>query len=144
MICILFVFCSAIMSYAAVGVPTYPGYVSTFNPNPMFAEHPAIVLVAHNNLDGRYFVDIQEGDMIRYYDGEWWDYRVTHIIEAQAKETTTKTPLLIDGTWLSPSWVHSTVFNGEDRLVLQTCIRKKDNWTWGRLFVIAEKEKTAD
>jgi hypothetical protein len=131
MLCILFLFCS-LVTYGEV--PSQMGRVSYLPSN-------AITLLAHNYLDGYYFSDIETGDMIRYYSDEWTDYKVTRVIEAQAlKLDTANTPLLIDGAWLTPVQVHRKILNDPDSLVLLTCLYKNDSWTWGRLFVVAERQ----
>lgn len=111
MICVFWLFCSLVMNQTTA--PIYEGQVAQFRPN---------VLIAHNYLDGVYFKELEPGDMIRYYDGEWEDYKVTQVYE-------TKNP--------DPKWVYREVFTKD--LVLQTCIYKDGDLNWGRLFVVAEK-----
>lgn len=117
MICALFLFCSLIVNNQAVTL--YPGAVSRF-------DVPAIVLLAHNTRDGQYFDDLEVGDMVRYYEGEWQDYRVREVRE-------------IEAATLVPEQVYREIYNIPETLVLQTCIEKDGDLKWGRLFVIAEK-----
>ena len=99
------------------------------------------VYLAHNDLAGQYFDELAPGQFIRFHDGnEWIDYEITEVIEAQASDPySNKTALLLDGAWRNPEWVHRNIFTGTDRLVLQTCVERGGVWTWGRLFVIAER-----
>lgn len=128
MLCVLFLFCSAVLSQA--DAPPYPGYVAQFAPN---------VLIAHNTLDGGYFAEIAEGDMLRYYDGKWKDYRVSQVIRAQALTPDSPTSLFLwDGQIYSPPALWGRLYQ-PDALTLLTCIRRGDLWTWGRLFVIGKR-----
>lgn len=129
MIVVFFLFCSVILHQEAI--PVYPGYVSEFLPN---------VLIAHNSLDGKYFSEIKEGYMIRYWDGkEWIDYKVTDIVEMQAVDPLSPTSDFIeDGVTYTSLEVAERIYSKD--LVLQTCIEKDGNPYWGRLFVIAEKQ----
>lgn len=121
MICVFFLFCSTIVNHEAI----YPNQVYQFLPN---------VLTAHNFADGQYFSELEPGNMIRYYDGAWKDYRVTEVLQMQAVPPDSPRPLL-DGH--SVEWVYNNIYSKD--LVLQTCVKKGNNWTWGRLFVIAEE-----
>ena len=99
---------------------------------------PAIVLFAHVVLDGKYFSEIKMGNMLRYYGGEWKDYRVHKIVISQALEpTSTTTHLVIEGLTYSPTQINNMFFGDPEALVLMTCIRKENNWSWGRLFIVA-------
>jgi hypothetical protein len=129
MICAFFLFCSLV---TAGDVPLDPGEVARFVR--ITSPTPSIVLLAHNYLDGAYFHQLEPGDMLRYYDEGWTDYRVTEIVDAKASDRfSTKTLLYIDG-WLTPRQVHKKMFGDPDNLVLFTCSEA------GRLFVVAERQ----
>ena len=124
MICVFFLFCSLIINSPTV--PISEGYVSQFTYD---------VFVAHNHLDGKYFSEIEIGDMLRYYSDEWNDYKVTDIRKMQAI-----TPaLFLEGdTYYTVPQIYQKIYSRD--LVLQTCIYKDGDPAWGRLFVIAEEQ----
>jgi hypothetical protein len=107
--------------------PPYDGAVARYAPN---------ILIAHNSQDGQYFDEINVGNLIRYYDGEWKDYRVTEVLRYRAIPSNSLTPTLFDGAWHSTAWVYGNIYNKS--LILQTCIYKDGDWQWGRLFVVAQ------
>jgi hypothetical protein len=111
--CIFLLFCSMVL-HSNDYVSGYPGIVTQI-------EAPAIVLLAHNFSDGKYFSEIPEGTEITYGD-EWEKYIVTDVIEVEGM------------TYIPPQ------INDTNTLILATCIKKGDNWTWGRLWIIAEKQ----
>jgi hypothetical protein len=131
MICALLLFCAQII---AGDVPAYVDAVARF-------DAPAIVLTAHNNLDGQYFNELQTGDLLRYHDGTAWeDYRIEAIRPMQALQPdSTRTYLLEDGSLYSVEDIHRELFADPDTLVLMTCIERDGRLNWGRLFVIARR-----
>ena len=130
MICAFFLFCSLIVP--GTTVPDQMGQVGKFTPAPN-------VILAHNYLDGSYFSQLQPGNVVHVDDAGWKSYRVREVIEAQALHPESDTtPLWIDGAWRDPAWVWVNVYWNND-LVLQTCVYRADLWTWGRLFVIADR-----
>lgn len=110
MICVWLLFCSTIL-HSNDYVSVYPGTVTQI-------EAPANVLLAHNFADGEYFFKMPEGAEIVYSDKK---YIVTDVIETEGFE-----------------YIPSQI-NDPDVLLLATCIKKGDNWTWGRLWIIAEE-----
>jgi hypothetical protein len=129
-LCALLLFCAQIVTG---NVPVYEGAVSRF-------ASPAIVLTAHNYLDGRYFAELETGDMLRYWDGAWHDYRIEQIRSMQALQPdSTFTYLLEDGILYSVPDIHRELFADPDALVLLTCIYGDGRLNWGRLFVVARE-----
>jgi hypothetical protein len=129
-LCALLLFCSQIISG---NVPLYEGAVARF-------PAPAVVLMAHNNLDGQYFAELEPGNMLRYYDNAWHDYRIETIRAMQALQPdSTRTYLLEDGSLYSVADIHRDLFADPDTLVLLTCIYGDGRLNWGRLFVVARK-----
>jgi hypothetical protein len=133
MICVFFLFCSLV---APGPIPDVAGQVSRF-------EQPAgLVFLAHSNLDGARFADIESGDLIHYYADGWQEYRVTAIIEAQAVPPESTTPTLwIDSRGYTVEEIHRLYFSDPDRLVLMTCLERDGVPSWGRLIVISERTK---
>lgn len=123
MLCLLLVFCSTILTWDVA--PEFDGAVARRDN----------LIFAHSTLDGQYFYEIKPGDMLRLYDQEWIDYRVTDILRLQALPPHSLTPQLVAGR----PYTYREIF-GHD-LVLQTCITQDGNPEWGRLFVLAEKWK---
>lgn len=123
-ICLLLVFCSTILELPTA--PQFPGAVARRDN----------LIFAHSTLDGQYFYEIEPGDMLRVYDQEWIDYRVTDILRLQAVPPHSLTPQLI----AERPYTYQEIFGVHD-LVLQTCITRDGNPEWGRLFVFAEKWK---
>jgi hypothetical protein len=94
------------------------------------------LIFAHNFKDGQHFFEIESGMMIRLYEDEWIDYRVTEILETQALPPDSLTPMLFDG---NRRVSYAEVFNHD--LVLQTCIYKEGDLSWGRLFIFADRQR---
>jgi hypothetical protein len=124
-ICVFFLFCSMIINSPTA--PLYDGAVARYASN---------VLIAHNSNDGQYFDEINVGNLVRYYNGEWKDYRVTEVLRYRAIPSDSLAPTLFDGAWHSTAWVYGNIYNKS--LILQTCIYKDGDWQWGRLFVVAQ------
>jgi hypothetical protein len=131
MLCVILLFCASVVQGSGAFVTLNDGEVTLF---PMAQ---SITLLAHNNLQGRRFSEIEVGDAILYLDDNLDNetaYVVTEIVDAQASDTLSEqTKLFIDGEWMSveQSWRRVGYFDA-DKLVLQTCTYE------GRLFVIAE------
>ena len=133
MICVLLLFCSFIVQGDVA--PDHSVQVAQF-------DAPAIVLLAHNYLDGRFFSDIEIGNYIHYETGgEWTDYKVVDIRTFEALQPDSIFTQLFDGLNVySPQKIHEQIFNDPDTLVLQTCIYNNNRLNWGRLFVVAERQ----
>jgi hypothetical protein len=132
-ICALFIFCA--IAFRG-DVPARDGLVSRLPISPYLIEQPATVLLAHSNLTGQYFDDIDEGDTLIY---NFRPYRVREIVEARAEEpASTHTRLMIGGEWVAPVDVYRQYFADPNTLILFTCIDTPAA-SWGRLMVIAER-----
>jgi hypothetical protein len=126
------------------------GYVSTESGKvTQFAaagQYGVTALLAHNYLEGQTFFSIKEGNKIVlvFGDGHTEDYRVTQVKQYQALSPTSPYSKFIDLADPSQTVLTSTdlfydIYAVQGRLVLQTCIEKDGQSSWGRLFVIAEK-----
>jgi hypothetical protein len=112
----------------------------------MTANYGSIGLVAHNDLAGKHFFDLQEGDqlILVYGDGHQNKYEISHIYALQAlsptspysKFTDPETPQNV----MSVEEVFTQMYGKKGSLVLQTCIAKDGVDSWGRLFIVAEPE----
>ena len=93
-------------------------------------------LIAHNSqYPGSLFDDLQIGDELEYCGKV---YIVTEIRQYQA--VTVNDFIDLDTKEkLKGSALYRKMYSRQGEIVLQTCIRKGNNWEWGRLFVKAEK-----
>lgn len=139
LVCVIGLFCSVVLDQWAVPDPY--GYVARYA-NPLVKGD---LLLAHNHHDGLYFLKMQEGDVVMYYnDLEWEEYAVTEVLRYQAIPPQSETPLLIDletGKERTVYWVYDNVFNYG--LIFQTCIIKDEDPLWGRIFIRAERKEDA-
>jgi hypothetical protein len=108
-------------------------------------EDGTIAMLAHNYLSGRSFFNLQPGQeiVIVYGDGHQDTYTVTGIDEYQALSPTDPFSDFIDlddpsGALQSYQQVYNRYYTTPGLLVLQTCIENNGDWSWGRLFVVAE------
>lgn len=114
----------------------------------MTASYGSIGLVAHNDLAGKYFFDLQEGDTLTlvYGDGQQKKYEISHIYALQALSPTSPYSRFIDPESpekvMSVEEVFTQMYGEKGSLVLQTCIAKEGVDSWGRLFIIAEPALT--
>ena len=106
-------------------------------------KYGTVGLLAHNFAAGSYFTDIQAGDVINaiYGNGEINRYKVTKIVKFQALSPNSATSNFIDlssGDKLSAGKLFQQIYNGESDLVMQTCIAKDGEPSWGRVFILAK------
>jgi hypothetical protein len=99
--------------------------------------------LAHNYLAGATFKHLVVGSQITvtYADGKRMTYEVQEIRHLQAinpnSPTTSFLDLDNDKDKLSAKQVFMQTYGVRDNLVLQTCIAKDKELSWGRLFIIA-------
>lgn len=99
-------------------------------------------LLAHNYLAGRYFFNLQVGDIISlvWGNGDYEDFEIMEIKEFQALQPNNPYTNFIDletGEQLSVNQVFIEVYMGDFHTTLQTCIAAESSSEWGRLFTIA-------
>jgi len=136
-----------ISSFPVIQQPSdQPAYVSTnadlvtqFSSASSFG---SLGFLAHNNLAGSRFSEIENGDLISvvFGDGHFIQYQVTQTRILQALEPTSTTSSFLDVTdnqKLTAQEVFYQTYGVSDQLVLQTCISSQGIDSWGRLFVIA-------
>jgi hypothetical protein len=123
-------------------VTPLPNYVTAFQ---TATEFGTIGLLAHNYLAGRYFFQVVPGQEIEltYSDNRTSRFVVTQIQQYQAISPNSPSSNFINlntGKHLTASNLFKEIYtNQTERLVLQTCIYKDQNPTWGRMFIIAEQ-----
>ncbi len=153
------VYVPGVMALRVLQQPTgNPAFVSseaeTATQFGLATQYKTIGLLAHNNLAGSQFSNLQLGQTIYLIlgDGSVRYYRVTHIHRYQALSPTSPYSNFVDldnpGQQISstdlftrifiPATTTSTTTGGTSQLVFQTCIAANGNSSWGRLFVTAE------
>jgi hypothetical protein len=126
------------------------GYVSTSGYNVatqfgMASSYGSIGMLAHNYLAGSYFSNLASGSeiVVIYGDGSTVSYTVSEVRKYQALTPSSAYSNFINlsdpSETLTSSDVFSETYGTSGALVLQTCISKDGNSSWGRLFVIAIK-----
>lgn len=124
---------------SATYVSTSSGTVTQFG---MASGYGSIGLLAHNYLSGASFSKLGSGTeiILVYGDGSTKKYTVTSVKKYQALSPTDPYSNFVNLNSPDATLTSSDVFNetyGSGGLVLQTCISKNGNSSWGRLFVIA-------
>ena len=120
-------------------VSTSSGTVTQFGLANQFG---SIGLLAHNYLSGSSFSKLGSGTeiVLVYGDGSTKKYQVSAVKKYQALSPTDPYSDFVNVDNSDSTLTSSDVFNetyGTGGLVLQTCISKNGNSSWGRLFVIA-------
>lgn len=124
-----------------------PGYVSAVaNVTTQFqyaADYGVTGLLAHNYAAGSTFSALAVGQEVRvvYGDGSVKKYVVTEISKYQALDPNNPYGDLLDlktGVTNSAGDVFAKMYTGGDHVTFQTCIYQDGNWSWGRLFVVAQ------
>jgi len=124
-----------------------PGYVSSIDSvvTQFSAASKAgnVGLLAHNQLAGKSFSEIKQGDQIIlvYGDGHTEVFIAENLQRYQALDPLSpysQFKELESQTTLTAEELFKTVYAGEYHLTLQTCIENEGNLSWGRLFVIAK------
>jgi hypothetical protein len=98
--------------------------------------------LAHNNLAGSVFNELEVGNIIHVIrgDGRAISYEVNQIRSFQATDPGSPYSNFIDqknGSLLSASDLFFQTYGIPGQLILQTCIAASGSDSWGRLFVIA-------
>ncbi len=122
------------------------GYVSsrsnTLTQFSLASQYGAIGLLAHNYLSGGSFSKLGVGTEIAlvYGDGSVKKYQVTSVRKFQALSPTDPYSNFVNLDSPDTTLSSTDLFNqtyGTGGLVLQTCISKNGNASWGRLFIMA-------
>ena len=142
-----------IFSFPVIQQPSdQPAYVSTnadlvtqFSSASSFG---SLGFLAHNNLAGSRFSEIENGDLISvvFGDGHFIQYQVTQIRSLQALEPTSTSSSFLDlsdNQKLTTQEVFYQTYGVRDQLILQTCISSQGLDSWGRLFIVAVPNTSA-
>ena len=100
-------------------------------------------LLAHNYLAGKSFALLEDGQefYLIYGDGRVARFMVSEILEYEALKPASVSSTFVDlkdGSTLTHSELFLKVYDRPGDVILQTCIDKNNNLSWGRLFIIAE------
>jgi hypothetical protein len=100
-------------------------------------------LLAHNFLSGRKFFNLNAGQTLSiiYGDGHRQTYRISAIDDYQrlsANDLHSNFRELKSGLESSADEVFNKYYKGTPHVILQTCIEKGGEWTWGVRFIRAE------
>ncbi len=125
-----------------------PGFVSeepdAVTQFAMASRFGTIGLLAHNTAAGQHFSKIKDGMKITlvFGDGTVTNFRVRQIRQFQALTPTSPysnfKDLSAPEQVLSVESLFYQIYQSNGSLVLQTCIEKEGELSWGRLFIIAE------
>jgi hypothetical protein len=123
----------------AAFVSNDPSVVTQFG---MAAEYGSTAFLAHNYLAGAAFFNLSEGNVVTlvYGDGSTAEFQIQSIRRFQALSPDSTQSSFVDldsDQKLSASDLFYSMYNGDNSLVLQTCIANEGISTWGRMFVIA-------
>jgi hypothetical protein len=100
-------------------------------------------LLAHNYLAGSNFALLKGGEdlYLVYGDGQVTQFTVSEILQYKALEPASPSSKFVDiesGSTLTHSALFLDVYDRPGQVILQTCIEKDNDRSWGRLFIIAE------
>ncbi len=140
-------FVDNVMAYQVTGQPngdlsyvsTDPTKITEFG---LARQYGSEGLLAHNYLAGAYFFKLSKGDIITlvYGDGSTANFQIDEVRSFQALSPESTQSHFVDqetGKELSASGLFNQIYNSSHALVLQTCITKDGESSWGRLFVMA-------
>src|SRR3989304_6157642 len=100
------------------------------------SQNDSLAIIAHTELAGSHFSELQGGDrLIVYVGGEWREFLVYSFRRMQVVGDGYMD--LGTGDQLTEEALFAEIFNHAGHLVLQTCITQDENPTWGRLFITA-------
>lgn len=150
------VYIPQIMAYPVVQQPAgQAGYVSTRDQDitqfSLAQKYNTVGLLAHNYLAGESFFNLQPAQevVLVYGDGSQKHYRISNVEMFQALTPNSPYSNFIElnnpDVLLSTLEVFNRIYAKGGRLVFQTCIKKGNELSWGRIFITAlPYEKTPD
>jgi hypothetical protein len=121
-------------------VSSWQNVVTQFN---MASKVGSTGLLAHNYLAGKSFALLKGGQdfYLVYGDGRVVQFTVSEVLQYEALEPASASSKFVDlksGSTLTHSALFLEVYDRPGQVVLQTCIEKDNEPSWGRLFIIAE------
>jgi len=124
-----------------------PAYVSTTSNTltqfGMASQYGSVGILAHNFLAGQYFSSFSSGKVITlvFGNGSTKNYTVSAVKQFQALNPESAYSQFVDlsnpSKKISSTDLFLQTFGLSGALVMQTCISKNGNSSWGRLFVVA-------
>ncbi len=121
-------------------VATEPDVVTQFAAP---SSYGTVGLLAHDNLAGAQFYKLQPGEtfFLVFGDGAIKPFLVQAIRQFQALQPQDPYSNFVDlkqpGTQLTSADVFAQIYTQPDQVVLQTCLERDGDPSWGRTFVIA-------
>jgi len=122
-------------------VSSEPDSVTQFN---LANKYGSLGFLAHNYLSGVLFFNLQQGDVVYivYGDGSSKRFKINEIRRFKALKPNSPYSDFIDlnndKTVLPAKDLFFQTYGQANHIILQTCIEKEGNQSWGRLFVMAE------
>lgn len=106
------------------------------------SNYGSLGFLAHNFLSGKWFSNLSTGETIDvvYGDGHYQTYVVSQIRQFQAISPSSVTSNFVDlesGETLTATELFYQTYGIKGNLILQTCISKNGNDSWGRMFIVA-------
>lgn len=106
------------------------------------AKHGVTGLLAHNYLSGELFFGLEMGQVVNliYGDGRVIHYLIEDIQSYEKLEGdfyTSNYANLETGEVLTTPDLFQLMYTGEEKVTFQTCIRNGNDWSWGRIFIVA-------
>ncbi|WP_322793775.1 hypothetical protein [Bellilinea sp.] len=125
-----------------------PGFVSTdpqkLTQFSLAGQYGVTALLAHNYLMGQTFFKFQEGDILTivYGDKTFQEYQIEEIRRYQALTPNSPYSKFVnladpDKKVITATDLFYEIYTQKGTLVLQTCIEKEGELSWGRIFIIA-------
>lgn len=124
-----------------------PGFVAateeTITEFGMARDYGSIGMLAHNYLAGEKFFELSAGEPIYlvYGDRGIVKYTILEIDSYQALSPNSPYSSFVNlenpNEQLSAADLFYRIYDQDDVLILQTCIEKEGNESWGRLFIVA-------
>jgi hypothetical protein len=114
--------------------------VTQFN---LASQFGATGLLAHNYLAGENLAALQHDQIfyLVYGDGRVAAFLIKEILRYQALEPESSYSQFVDlanNDILTATELFTRVYDSPGKVILQTCIAREKNLSWGRLFIIAE------
>ena len=130
---------AVVQQSSASEVSTRSGTVTQFG---IASQYGSVGLLAHNYLAGASFSKLGSGTeiVLVYGDGSTKKYQVNAVKKYQALSPNDPYSNFINLSNPDATLSSTDLFNetyGSSSLVLQTCISKNGNSSWGRLFIMA-------
>ena len=120
-------------------VSTSEGVTTQFS---LAKRYSTIGFLAHNFSSGKYFFDLNLGDVVQviYGDGRVDKFQISQVYQFQALQPDSPKSQFVDlqnGEKYSATKLFEKIYTGKKHITFQTCIQKDGIDSWGRLFLVA-------